>query len=339
MGKRRACILRHGATGDTLFATSIIPYLIADGYTVDFIVGKTGYPILEHDPRINLVRFPDNCLPFEDLDPFYQSQAKDYDKFVCLTGSVEDKWLAAFPSPMWYWPLGKLRKHCTENYLLDHIRMAGYEPVTEWQTGKLYFSPDDIAFSNNFRRKFKDRFILVWALAGSSMHKSYGYFDTVFKMLEKAIPELLLVTVGNENDMMLTFEHPKIINFGHFHKPIMTSFALAKIADLVVGPETAALNAAGCFDTPKICMLSHSSKKNLTATWKNDFSIQCASACSPCHKLQNISHIWQNVCELDHHFLHQYGAKIPVCAGMGFQPGYLFERIMEVYNLKIQRQS
>ena len=47
---------------------------------------------------------------------------------------------------------------------------------------------------------------------------------------------------------------------------IRKSLLWTKYADLVIGTETGILNGAGCFDTPKIVMLSHSTEENLSKT-------------------------------------------------------------------------
>ena len=61
---------------------------------------------------------------------------------------------------------------------------------------------------------------------------------------------------------------------------------MAKYADLVIGPETGVLNAASCWDTPKIIFLSHSSEENLTKYWKNTTAMMPPDCeCYPCHQL------------------------------------------------------
>lgn len=341
MRKRKALLIRHGAFGDNIQASAVIPYLQADGYLVDVMTGERGRPIFEHNPRVNkVIHFTDNCVPISELDAFYESQSKFYDNTITLTGCVESKYLFSYPYDEYYWCLGKRRKKAShENYVESQIRHAGYEP-NGIRTGELYFSQEDLIFSRNFREKFKDRFILLWALTGSALHKKYFYFAPVVKRLIREIPEILVVTTGDiQATSMLTFEDKRrIVNFGYYQKPIMTSMALASIADLVIGPETAMLNAAGCFDTPKICMLTHSSKQNLTSTWKNDFSLQSATYCSPCHILSRFSYLWKTKCPLSLDILANYGAEIPACVAEGFPIETMVEQVMKVYELTKKRQ-
>jgi hypothetical protein len=60
---------------------------------------------------------------------------------------------------------------------------------------------------------------------------------------------------------------------------------MTEYVDLVISPETGVLNASGCFDTPKIGLLTHSNKTNLTKYFKNDYSLQAETECSPCHRM------------------------------------------------------
>ncbi len=335
MPKKTALIIRHAAHGDMIISSVLPPYLKKSGYTVHVLTGKIGMDMLAGNPNIDrLLRFPDNVLPIEELGSYYDFVANEYENPICLSHSIEGTYLHPYPDPNWYATLKKRRAIAKgHNYYEDVIRTAGYEPDPKLGAhGHLYFNQEELLFSNNFRKKFKDRFIIVWALSGSSLHKLYLYFQQVVEMIVKAIPEALIVTVGNINDCMLSFEHPNILNFGYYQKPIKMSLALTRIADLVVGPETAVLNAAGCFDTPKICLLTHSGKENLTKTWTNDYSLQSATYCSPCFLLHRVRYIWRGKCPVDKRFLAKYGAEIPACAGEGFPPKVVFASIMEVYD-------
>jgi len=67
---------------------------------------------------------------------------------------------------------------------------------------------------------------------------------------------------------------------------VRQSFIACKYADLVIGPDTGVLNAAACFDTPKIVMLSSASEENLTKYWTNVVALSAPDCeCHPCHRL------------------------------------------------------
>lgn len=333
---KRALVIRHGSWGDMIIASVLPPYLKKDGFEVHFLTGARGLEILAHNPRIDrLIPYADGSVPNEELEDFYSKLSRDYDKAIILSGSIESHLVYAFPYDEYWWPLEKRRKRCEANYYEETVRLGGYEP-NGVRTGELYFSPEELAFSSNFRHKFKDRFLILWALSGSAVHKVYAFYEEVARAVCKAIPEALIVTVGSEFEMLLTFEDggKQVINLVRYDLPIRSAMALTRIADLVVGPDTAVLNAAGCFDTPKIVLCSHSSVKNISGTWKNNYSLQAKCFCSPCHLLHTYKNIWKHRCPLDKELLHRHGAEVPACSGEGFPPRMVFDRIMEVYKTR-----
>jgi ADP-heptose:LPS heptosyltransferase len=67
---------------------------------------------------------------------------------------------------------------------------------------------------------------------------------------------------------------------------IRETLCLLAEVDMVVGPETGVLNAAGQMNVPKIVMLSHSSPENLTKYWVNAKVLTPPNtACFPCHRM------------------------------------------------------
>jgi hypothetical protein len=178
------------------------------------------------------------------------------------------------------------------------------------------------------------------ALSGSTINKGYIKMQSVLEATMQAIPEAVVFLVGSrEEALKMSWVHPRVINLGLETGDVMNSFALSKYADLVIGPDSALLNAAGCFDTAKICMLTHSSLKNICSFWKNDFSLQAGCFCSPCFLLHKYTNWWKNVCQIDKRVYAKYGKEIPACVGTeGFPPQQVFDRIMEVYETRKDRK-
>ena len=68
--------------------------------------------------------------------------------------------------------------------------------------------------------------------------------------------------------------------------PMRLAMTLATIADVVVGTESAIVNAVASEDNLKVVLLSHSSPENLTKHWTNTMAVEPAGiACYPCHRL------------------------------------------------------
>ena len=145
---------------------------------------------------------------------------------------------------------------------------------------------------------------------------------------------------------------------------------MTKYADLVVGPETGILNAAGCFPTPKITLLSHSRHENLCKYWENDYCLAPEGAfCHPCHVLHYTHAPSPNKCtscdgsvhEQDPSQAKMHGGRFsgfwscpytktpaaemefPLCMAIGISPERLLKRILEVYaiwkNQKVAPQA
>jgi hypothetical protein len=63
-------------------------------------------------------------------------------------------------------------------------------------------------------------------------------------------------------------------------------YALAAMADVVIGTESAIVNAVAHEPPLKIVMLSHSAPENLTRDWDRTIALQPKGlACYPCHRI------------------------------------------------------
>lgn len=66
---------------------------------------------------------------------------------------------------------------------------------------------------------------------------------------------------------------------------IRQTMALAQVCDVVIGPETGVMSAVAMEPMPKIVLLSHSTKENLTRDWVNTQSMAATEGCTSCHKM------------------------------------------------------
>ena len=340
MAKGKALIIRHGALGDCIQSTAVIPYVQRDYAEIDYLCSPHTAPILEHNPRLNrIMKYTRDSVPLDQLHSYYKLLSQDYDMTFVLTQTVESRLVFAYPQEQYYYPLAKRRKLCSDkNYIEEQIRACGYEPEGN-PKAEIYFGKEDILAAKQLRHRLKKHFLILWPQVGSSINKGYLHFGRVADMVLDTIPEAIILTAGEFGEAFkLSLVDDRIINLGLMNLAPMTTFAVSKIVDLVIGPDSAVLNASGCFDVAKICMLNHSSKTNITKHWTNDFSIQAQCYCSPCHYLHKYTYIWQNVCPLDKYSFAKYGKAIPACTAEGFPPRLVFDRIMEVYETRKDRR-
>jgi ADP-heptose:LPS heptosyltransferase len=135
--------------------------------------------------------------------------------------------------------------------------------------------------------KKKNGKIILWCV-GSSIHKAWPYLDQIIARIMVSYPDYKVVLVGEELDRLLDAgweDEPRVIKKAGKWS-VRQTLTIARIADLVIGPETGILNAVSFLNTPKIIHLSHSSIENLPRDWINCITLTPESCdCYPCHQL------------------------------------------------------
>lgn len=291
--RKTAAVVRYGAFGDLIQASSIFPGLRAQGYEITLYTTPTGWDIVRHDPHIDHVILQDpDQVPNHLLGEFFLNEEKKYDKFVNLCESVEGTLLAIPGRVNHTWSQEMRHKHMNVNYTEFAHDIAGV-PMPSKQ--KFFMSDDEYKWATEEYMKMTARGpVVVFSLAGSSIHKTWPYIDTIFARILLTYPEAHIVMVGGPECKMLEAgweEEPRVHGRSGVWS-IRQSLSFASVADLVVGPETGLLNAVGALDSVwKIITLSHSSKENLTKHWKKtislsqpvDHKVPCSA--SACHRM------------------------------------------------------
>lgn len=323
---KRALVVRYGAIGDYIQSTPVFRKLKEEGYHVTLNCSDLAREVLKYNPNIDELAVqikdyvPNEGTTSGALWAYWSELAKKYDKFINLTGSAEESLLV--PDPRLFKIMEDIRaKHPdiseenkfynsilavqkavgTQNYYDNHLKKAGYSDTG--LNGELFFSDQEEIMAQGFRDKYPGRFIVMWVLSGSSYHKRYPYFQQVAQELIVKYPDILLISVGDPECALIERAESNRYLPRSGRWKLRTSLVMTKYADLVIGPETGILNAAGCFDTPKITFLSHSSHENLCKYWKNDYCLAPDVKevfCHPCHVL---------------HYIHAVNQECPTCKG------------------------
>lgn len=277
-------VVRYGAFGDLIQASSIFPELKKQGYHVTLYTTKQGYSISKNDPHIDKFVIQDNDqVPNHALPHFWGALKQKYDKFVNLSESVEGTFLALEGRTPHTWPHALRHKMLDVNYT-EFLHDLAEVPHNYQQ--KFYPTHDEMAWAENEKLAIGGK-VILWSMAGSAVHKTWPYLDNVIAKLMIQHPDAKVVLCGDEMCKILEQgweNEPRVIcRSGVWN--IRQSLAFAQIADVVVGPETGVLNAVGFEQTPKVIMLSHSSPENLTKHWRKTIAITPTTSCYPCHMM------------------------------------------------------
>jgi ADP-heptose:LPS heptosyltransferase len=317
----------EGAIGDFIQTVPVLKKLKKEGYHVTVNCSETARDVLKYCPYVDELAVqmrdyvPNKGTTSGPLLEYWQELATKYDKFVNLTGSAEESLLVPDTKLMammqqlgnehpelseqnrFYNSIRAIQKQAGDtNYYDNHLAKAGYSD--RGMNGELFFGEQEEIMAQGFRDKYPGRFIVMWVLSGSSYHKRYPYFQEVAQELIIRNPDILLISVGDAECALIERSESNRYLPRAGRWLLRTTLVMTKYVDLVIGPETGILNAAGCFDTPKITMLSHSSHENLCKYWKNDFCIAPDPKevfCHPCHVL---------------HFIHSLNEPCPSCSGL-----------------------
>jgi ADP-heptose:LPS heptosyltransferase/predicted SAM-dependent methyltransferase len=278
-------IVRYGAFGDLLMASSIFPWLKAQGYHITLYTTPNGYEIAQSDPHIDHFYLQGrDQVPNGELGDFWNHERAKYDRWINLSESIEGTLLPIPGRIAHQWPDSVRRVELNKNYL-EWTHQLAEVPLPVRQ--KFYPTAEEKAWARKERAAMGDAPVVLWSLSGSSMHKTWPWLDQAIAQLLLSRPRLKIVLVGDDVCQILEQgweAEPRVLRrSGRWS--IRQSMAFCDYANVVVGCETGLLNCAGLLDVPKVIVLSHSSQENLTKHWKNTIALEPPTPCHPCHRM------------------------------------------------------
>jgi len=284
--EKEALVIRFGALGDTIWLTPVLKQLKEDGYYVAVNCTERGAQVLKECKWVDefIILQNSDSIDYFQLDDFWQMLGESFDKVVNLTKSVEGSLIKVEGSDEFKWPHEKRHKECNINFQDRQMELAGY-PEMKGCLPELHFTDIEESLAKNFRAYYEGKFMVLWGLAGSAFHKVYPWSEYVAKEFAANHNDVLVITVGDNDCKILEWQNPRTLNKSGVWT-VRQSFIMTKYADCVIGPDTGLLNAASCYDTPKIIFQSANSKENLTKYWKNCTDLYAEDCeCYPCHRL------------------------------------------------------
>lgn len=267
--EKSALVVRYGAYGDLMMASSVWANLKRQGYHVTVFASPPGSDVITNDPNIDkLVLFDVDQVPNANLGDFWSVQKRKYDKFVNLCESVEGTFLALPSRSQYAWPAAVRHTQMNYNYLQFAHELAGvpHEPRV-----KFYATEQEKMWAKKYAEKMNADLIIMWSLAGSSVHKTWAGLDNIIASILVMFPRAHIVLAGGPDCKILEagWENEQRVHKVSGQWRMRQTLAFLDQCDLVIGPETGVLNAAACMDVSKIVFLSHSTHENLTRDWTN----------------------------------------------------------------------
>lgn len=283
---RTAFVIRYGGFGDMIQASSILPGLKKMGYHVIFNTTEKGKDILKNDPNIDEFYLQDtDQVPNNELGLYWGALRKRFTKFINLSESVEGTLLSLPGRVDSFWGDEARRLKNNVNYIeMTHAIAEVPMPCHS----RFYATDEERKWAREQGKKIKGPKIL-YSLSGSSVHKSWPHMDMLLARILTIYPDATIVLTGDHLCKILEqgWENEERIwkRAGEWTIRETLTFACYE-ADLVIGPETGVLNAAGMEEVAKIVCLSHSSHENLCKHWVNTISLKpMGTKCYPCHRM------------------------------------------------------
>lgn len=284
-------VVRIGAFGDCLITTPLIRFLKQEGHEIFYLASEQGLEVLGNNPNIDkLIHHKRDSIENDKLQAYFESIAKENgcEKIIDLCESIEVRLAVGADYPQWNWPKKERVAHCNINYYEYAFKHAGYDTPPDFNfKPEMFFDQAEEDFIVEIRKQCLGNRIIMWGLSGSGRQKAYPYVPYIVGDIVKEFEDVVVILVGGENCKILECgfpNHKRILKkSGEFS--FRQSALMAKYSDLVIAPDTGFLHAAGCWNTPKIGLLTHTTKENITKHFENDYSIESSAVCAPCFRL------------------------------------------------------
>ena len=291
-GKKKAIIFRGSkAIGDMLFV-SALPRLLKEhkGFDiVDVASWKENACVFLNNKFVNkiiaLEEYSDKLLT-EVINDW----SKEYEVFD-LRYTVEGQLLRwSHDRPL---DLDTRRKNAeNKNYYRDIF--------SRWDiigSGKpeIYLTNAEWAIIKDIKSKTRAR--ILWHLGGSARNKFLPYMPAYINGVAEKRPDIEHWLGGLENVGITGIrDNVKFVDARGIWN-VREVLTMPTAFDLVVGPESSFINAAGAYDeVKKLCFFSHSAPDNLTKYFENAYAIRPFCSCHPCYLLlKNFREEWTTI--------------------------------------------
>lgn len=290
--EKKLGIVRLGAHGDALWLSALLPALKKQGWHITVYTQVEGELALRHDPNIDdMIVQPRGLFGSKDEEvpwtaQYWLHEEPKYDRFINFTGCVER--LLVRPSEFAFY-YAKEQRHALMdvNYIEALAKWARIPFDAKTVRVKFYPSDEERAWALAERAKYPGALVMINPV-GSSLPKYWPHAQKLMELLDaEGIYSLLVGELRGK-----VYDPPARAKVIGKDWGIRKVWALAQLANVVIGTESALVNAVAHDNPLKIVLLSHSSHENLTRDWVNTIAVAAKDlACYPCHRIhQDASH-------------------------------------------------
>ncbi len=341
MSKQKLLLIAYRAIGDWIYTSAVIPYL-TEKYDVYLEINTKGFFLFHDDPRFKeiiwwkgfeAVKPDDRAVEFAKRWQGLRERIKP-DVEINLNGSLEVECIAEHFQDEFWLPVGERRAIFGQHGFYDAIvRRCGMSITDIKALNGLYWSPEQTEVVKKWREKHKENFVVILPIAGSTAQKVLHNFKEITLAILNKYEDAIVYLAGDETCRQLVFDHPRVKTMIGEDVAIKQAAHMAGYADIVIGPETFLLAAAGMWGTPKIIHATTSSVWQMAQFQANDFSIQAPIHCSPCHR----AIYFQDSCENP---LYEAGKWAATACSKLFRVEDVMERVDHVYkNLRYSQRK
>lgn len=290
--KKKLLLIGYRAWGDWLYASPIIP-ILTEMYDVYLETNVKGWLLFHDDTRFKQIAV---YREFEKhtRDKYEEMFAKRWaeiretikpDLEINLNGTCEVKCIGEVFQEEFFWPVGERRAYYGAHGFYDAVfERAGLVKPDPINLQGIMFHEDQEEHVQAWRNKFKENFVVVIPIAGSTAQKIFHNFKELVNAILAKYESAVIYLAGDETCEQYVPDHPRVKSMCGSRVDFKQAVHMMKYADMVIGPETGLLVAAGMFGTPKVILATTSSVWQMTQYQKNDFSLQAPIHCSPCHR-------------------------------------------------------
>lgn len=334
----RILIFRHGAFGDVIVTTPVVRYLAGQGHEIVYVANERGVQVLKGNPHVKtLIEEKTDATPNHKLSDHISYLQKKYkcERVIDFSESIEVA-LSLHPKSPDY-NLSKKERFARFNrnfyeYAFEHAK----ENWGKWSTEpvnllpELFFDKSELDEAHKYLKP--SYFNVLFGMSGSGHNKAYPHYVELAERICEEIPEAHIITVGDERCRLIEPEIEGRVTNLSGKVPMRTSMALTGLVDLVISPDTGLLHASGCYPTPKIALLGHTTGENITKHFSNCYNVEADSAKAPCSPCFRLIYNMKMQCPLNH------VTQSSICMAEGVEVDRILTNVKEVYRGFLQNR-